>query len=250
MIKSVNNGFRFKQFAIEHDQCAMKVGTDSIILGAWVTSDDAKYVLDIGTGSGILAMMMAQKSASDSMITAVEIEPAAVRQARSNVQNSKFAHKIIVIEADIKAFQASLPYDLIIANPPYFKATKKYHHNTVEANQARVYARSQQHLTHRQLIEHVARLLSDSGLFYCVIPSSEANHLVEFAHAAGLHVVKQLNVRNDKQSDNMRCCLALSHMSAPSVLPAVEAEQLVIYQDEREYTEQYRTLCQHFYLNF
>ena len=212
----------------------MKVGTDSIVLGSWAHTKNARYILDIGTGSGLLALMLAQKTFATSLISAVEIEPAAVRQARNNIQKSKFANQIRVIECDIKTFHASNPYDLIISN-----------HNLIDPNQARVYARSQQHLSHKQLLEQVARLLSSDGYFYCVVPTGDISSLLEYALNEGLHLNKRLDIRSNYQNDKIRACLCFSRSKS-----IVEHDELVIYADAREYTEEYRTMCRDYYLNF
>lgn len=245
MSNSGNDGFRFKQFVIEHNQCGMKVGTDSIVLGSWVNTRDVRYILDIGTGSGLLALMLAQKTFNTSLISAVEIEPAAVRQARNNIQKSKFAEQVRVIESDIKTFHASIPYDLIISNPPYYKGMHKQQHNLIDPNQARVYARSQQHLSHKQLVEQVVRLLSLNGYFYCVIPTSDVPNLLEYGSKEGLYLNKRLDIRSNQHSDKIRSCLCFSRNKN-----IVELDELVIYESARSYTEEYRSMCRDYYLNF
>lgn len=112
-----SRGFTFKQFHVDHDRCAMKVGTDGILLGAWAPVANARRVLDIGTGSGLIALMLAQRSRSDCVIDAVELDNNAVNQARDNVTASPWAARIRVIESAIQEYQAA-PYDLIVSNPP------------------------------------------------------------------------------------------------------------------------------------
>ena len=123
-------GFQFKQFSVRHDRCAMKVGTDSILLGAWANIDQVRSVLDMGCGSGLLALMIAQRltqrlteSDSDYQITAIEIELNAAQQAKENAQQSPWAQRIRVVNRDLITFAANgqLRFDLIIANPPYFE---------------------------------------------------------------------------------------------------------------------------------
>lgn len=245
MASKPSSGFRFKQFAIEHDECGMKVGTDSIVLGSWVHVSDERYILDIGTGSGLLALMLAQKSFGTSLISAVEIEPAAVRQSRLNIKRSKFVDQIRVIESDIKVFHSSLPYDLIVSNPPYYKGLHNHHKNLMVPTQARVYARSQQHLSLRQLVEHVARLLSMEGSFYCVVPSGDVESIISYAFNQGLILRKRLDLRSNVHSPNIRSCLCFKRTSS-----IIEHEELVIYNDAGDYTDEYRTLCREYYLNF
>jgi tRNA1Val (adenine37-N6)-methyltransferase len=241
---SKSSGFRFKQFSVEHDQCAMKVGTDSIILGAWTQVGEATEILDIGTGSGLLALMLAQKQPK-ARFSAVEVEPAAARQARNNVKKSNFAHQIKVIETDIKRFYPSHKYMLIISNPPYFRGVHKRQHNLIDPNQARVYARSQQHLSHKQLIEQVDRLLAVDGTFYCVIPHSELTDMLELAEAHQLYVKARLDVSSNDMTTTIRCCLCLTRTKQ-----ALHHEVLIIHDDAGQYTEQYRELCRAYYLNF
>ena len=112
------HSFTFKQFHIEQERCAMKVGTDSIVLGSWVPVMGAKRILDIGTGTGILALMLAQRTSQSVQIDAVELDPDAVKQAEENVNGSPWRERIRVIRHDIRTFQAP-DYDLIISNPPY-----------------------------------------------------------------------------------------------------------------------------------
>jgi len=116
-----SSGFTFKQFHIDHDRCAMKVGTDGILLGAWAPVADARRVLDIGTGSGLIALMLAQRSTNDCRIDGVELDKDAAEQARDNVAASPWASRVTIIENAIQDYQA-VPYDLIVSNPPYFLA--------------------------------------------------------------------------------------------------------------------------------
>ncbi len=112
-----NSGFTFKQFHVEHDRCAMKVGTDGILLGAWAPLGKARRILDIGTGSGLIALMLAQRSHVDCRIDAVELDKHAAQQARENVAASPWPLRVTIIESAIQGYQAD-PYDLIVANPP------------------------------------------------------------------------------------------------------------------------------------
>ena len=117
-------GFRFKQFHVNHDRCAMKVGTDGVLLGAWADVHSAQQILDLGTGSGLIALMLAQRSAAESQIHAVELDPAAAQQAQENVAASPWAEKVRVYQQDVFTFcqQTPVKFDLIVANPPYFES--------------------------------------------------------------------------------------------------------------------------------
>ena len=145
-------GFRFKQFQVNHDRCAMKVGTDGILLGAWADVAQAKRILDLGSGSGLIALMLAQRSCAESRICAVEIDPAAAQQARENALASPWREKIQVYQQDIDSFctQTAQRFDLIVANPPYFEAGIACRDD--ERNTARYFTQS--HLHWLQTAQH------------------------------------------------------------------------------------------------
>lgn len=117
------NGFTFKQFFVAHDRCAMKVGTDGILLGAWAPVADVKRILDIGTGSGLLALMLAQRTDDNVPIDAVELDSGAAMQAQENVAHSPWPHRITVHTDDIQRWapRQTVRFDLIISNPPYYE---------------------------------------------------------------------------------------------------------------------------------
>ena len=114
-----NPYFQFKQFTVWHDQCAMKVGTDGVLLGAWASVERARRILDIGTGTGLVALMLAQRSLPDAKIVALEIDEAAAGQARENVARSPWQERIEVVQADFKKYRSSDKFDVIVSNPPY-----------------------------------------------------------------------------------------------------------------------------------
>ena len=117
-----NPYFQFKQFTVWHDQCAMKVGTDGVLLGAWASVERARRILDIGTGTGLVALMLAQRSLPDAKIVALEIDEAAAGQARENVARSPWQERIEVVQADFKKYRSSDKFDVIVSNPPYIPA--------------------------------------------------------------------------------------------------------------------------------
>ena len=149
----MSEGFTFKRFTVNHGKCAMKVGTDGVLLGAWATG--GRRILDVGTGSGLIALMMAQRFA-DAGVTAIDIEPGACIQARENVAASPFADRIKVVEASLQDFREG-EYDAIVCNPPFYSDTLKS--KTAE----RTMARSAETLPFADLFRHVARLKSASG---------------------------------------------------------------------------------------
>ena len=113
-------GFKFKQFTIEHDKCAMKVGTDSIMLGSWVHTNNAQRILDIGTGSGLLSIMLAQKTQDTCLIDGIDIDAEAILQAEGNAKNCPWSERLTFQHTSIQLFSVETGYDLIVSNPPYF----------------------------------------------------------------------------------------------------------------------------------
>ena len=115
-----NPYFQFKQFTVWHDKCAMKVGTDGVLLGAWASVQNAHKILDVGTGTGLVALMLAQRSLPDADIIALEIDGAAAGQARENVTRSPWKERVEVVQTDFRDYQSSDKFDVIVSNPPYF----------------------------------------------------------------------------------------------------------------------------------
>lgn len=183
------DSFTFKQFVVQQGRCAMKVGTDGTLLGAWaVLERNDGRILDIGTGTGLMAMMMAQRY-PEARVTAIDIDAAAVEQANENVQDSPFAERIQVSQADVNAFETLEPYDAIVCNPPYFDKAL-----TCPDNQ-RTQARHTLTLSYRQLMAAAWRLLSDEGLFSVIIPNDYFQQMESEIHLAGFFQTRIYGVR-------------------------------------------------------
>jgi tRNA1Val (adenine37-N6)-methyltransferase len=156
----MRRGFQFKQFFIEHDNCAMKVGTDSIMLGSWITANEASRVLDIGCGSGLLGIMLAQKTAEDCQIIGIDIDAAAVQQASINAQHCPWPHKLQFLQGAVQSLQDTAvfdaPFDLIVSNPPFFATNPKANaQNQANPDLARLHARQTTQLSHAILLQVV-----------------------------------------------------------------------------------------------
>ncbi|MDF3007358.1 MAG: yfiC, partial [Enterobacter kobei] len=178
------DGFTFKQFFVAHDRCAMKVGTDGVLLGAWSPVAGVKRILDIGTGSGLLALMLAQRTGDNVLIDAVELDDAAATQARENVSESQWNTRIQVHSADIQQWvkQCTQRYDLIVSNPPYFE--KGVECSSAEREQAR-YTTT---LDHASLLACATECISEEGFFCVVLPENIGNVFTENALEAGWHL--------------------------------------------------------------
>lgn len=244
-------GFQFKQFFIEHKDCAMKVGTDSIMLGSWVTCPTCpdeiipQQFLDIGTGSGLLAIMLAQKSPGRTCITGIDIDSDAIAQAKRNMANSPWSEKLIAQHISLQTFQkreVEQKFTLVISNPPYFNSpilSEEKH------SQKRVQARQTSELPHQTLLNNVAQLMADNGMFYCVLPSDVCEAFIGYANTVGLHLLKQLTVFSKPNTPALRELLAFGFAAR-----AQRTDSLTIYTESHQYSADYIDLCKDYYLNF
>ncbi|GAA0361784.1 tRNA1(Val) (adenine(37)-N6)-methyltransferase [Bowmanella denitrificans] len=231
-------GFAFKQFFVAHDQCAMKVGTDSIVLGSWVNPNKAQTILDIGTGSGLLALMMAQKSHNEVQILGIDIDHNAITQARDNARLSPWPHKLVFEQRPLQQLQQHKHYDLIISNPPYFPHGQQF------ARQ-RQQARHTSELEHSVLIAAVAGLLTRQGRFAYVLPVKPAETLIELGKTVGLLLQRCLLLQSQPDKAPVRMLVELAAKESQPVI-----ETLCIHQSDSDYSQAYRQLCRDFYLNF
>ena len=164
-----NPFFTFKQFTIRHDRCAMKVGTDGVLLGAWTSVDHSHRLLDIGTGTGLIALMLAQRC-PQAFITAIDIDAEAVEQARENALSSPWKDRVEVLLQDICTFPANQQFDTIVSNPPYFIDSLKC------PDDQRNTARHTDTLDAERLLASVARLLTDDGRFSIILPAEQTDY--------------------------------------------------------------------------
>jgi len=233
--------FDFKQFSIKQDKCAMKVGTDAVLLGAWVTCGKAEYILDIGTGTGVIALMIAQKC--DSFIEAIDIDAPAVQQAKENIASSKWSDRIIVRHKSLQDFAGSshLKFDLIVSNPPFFTDSSK------AAGSERTLARHTDLLSFGDLLKGVKKLLVSEGRFCLILPVNEAQLLREIAEPMGLYLSKltRVRTREDKQTEKRWL------MQFEPNPKSFSENSIVIEKDSRHnYTDEYKELTKDYYLQF
>ncbi|WP_227319191.1 tRNA(1)(Val) (adenine(37)-N(6))-methyltransferase TrmN [Cedecea davisae] len=233
------DGFTFKQFFVAHDRCAMKVGTDGTLLGAWVPVARVKSVLDIGTGSGLLALMLAQRTPEDVTIEAVELDPIAAEQAAENAAACRWASRIKVHCADIRdwAQQATQRYSLIVSNPPFFEQGSNC------ASPERAQARYTTTLDHRALLTSAEQLITEDGFFCVIMPEAAGTAFSELAKSEGWHVRYRTDVADNETRLPHRVMLALSPTGGEYF-----SERLVIRGPDQTYSEGYCGLTQDFYL--
>ena len=233
------NGFTFKQFFIAHERCAMKVGTDGILLGAWAPVTQIDTILDIGSGSGLLALMLAQRTSEKSFIDAVELDPAAAQQAQENVQASPWNLRITVHQADILHWTPAVNrrYSLIVSNPPYYE--KGVACSSTEREQAR-YTTT---LSYQALLSCARRWITEQGMFCLVLPAMAADEFIGQANQLGWQLRLRTDVAETEHRPSHRVLLGLSPQSG-----ALTHTQLVIRGADNHYSTAFCQLTRDFYL--
>ena len=237
--------FQFKKFKVHQDRCAMKVGTDGVLLGAWSSIEhEPKSILDIGAGTGVIALQLAQRS-SASTIDAIEIDDQAHEQCTHNFENSDWADRLFCYHASVQEFASEMEhkYDLIVSNPPFFKAPKSIDAQTQNTSQERAVARFTDTLPFKHLVVCAAHLLSQNGVFCTILPHKEADSFIEIAAQNKLFISKICTIRGIKTSKIKRCMLAFSlHQSKP------KTQELTIEVSRHNYTQDYKNLVRDFYV--
>ncbi len=231
--------FQFKQFSLEQDQCAMKIGTDGVLLGAWTPiENNPKSILDIGTGTGIIALMLAQRSFAE-QIDALEIDENAYEQAIENFENSPWSDRLFCFHAGLDEFveEPEDEYDLIISNPPF------YSENYKSDNTQRDLARFQDALPFEDLVEAADLLLSENGIFAVIIPYKEEEKFIDLCAEVELYPVKITRVKGTPTSEIKRSLLAFKRYE----LSVLTADELVIETARHKYTNDYINLTKEFY---
>lgn len=232
--------FKFKQFSVEQDKCAMKVGTDSVLLGAWCPIDNhPNTILDIGAGTGILSLMLAQRTHAD-QIDAVEIDEEAYEQCVANYENSPWSNRLFCYHAALDELveDPEVEYDIIISNPPFYAE----HFKTSDSQ--RDLARFQDAMPFESLIEAADLLLSENGIFAVIIPFKEEERFLNLCAAVELYPVKATHVRGSHTTPIVRTLLAFKRYE----LSVLVADELVIEINRHEYTDEYINLTKDFYL--
>lgn len=232
--------FNFKQFSIHQDRCAMKIGTDAVLLGAWCPIDNHPFsVLDIGAGTGILSLMLAQRTHAE-QIDAIEIDENAYEQCVENFEASPWGDRLFCFHAGLDEFVAEPEdtYDIIISNPPFYAEDYK------TDNSQRDLARFQDALPFEELVEAADLLLSENGIFAVIIPFKEEEHFIELCTQVELFPVKVTRVKGSQNTPIVRSLLAIKRYE----LPVLEADELVIEINRHEYTDDYINLTKAFYL--
>ena len=232
--------FRFKQFEIHQDRCAMKVGTDGVLLGAWPAIDGISRVLDIGTGSGVIALMLAQR-ASKALIHGVEIDGDAKEQADENARRSPWTERIQIHGGAIQDFTIGEGevFDLIVSNPPFFSG------GTLSENHSRNAVRHTVKLPSGELLRSVRRLLSTQGKFCVILPYIEGLRFVELASSYNLYCTRMTEVLPKPGKPIARLLLQFEN----DAMPLMKDRLTIQGHDPDSWTDEYRMLTGAFYLH-
>jgi tRNA1Val (adenine37-N6)-methyltransferase len=232
--------FQFKQFSIAQDRCAMKVGTDGVLLGAWCPVNHKPFsILDLGTGTGVIALMLAQRSMAE-QIDAIEIDEEAYEQAVDNFENSPWSDRLFCFHVGLDEFmeEPEDEYDLIVSNPPFYSEDFKTTH------EQRNLARFQDAMPFEDLVEAADLLLSENGVFAVIIPFKEEERFIDLCATFELFPVRVTRVKGTPETPIIRSLLAFKRYE----LSTLTAEELVIETARHQYTEDYIALTQDFYL--
>lgn len=233
--------FELKQFSLNHHRSSMKVSTDSILLGSLCEINDPKNILDIGTGCGILALMMAQKSMAN--ITAIDVDLNSIHEAKENFQNSPWDDRLKAIQIDLETFSNDnlTPYDLIISNPPYFNQS------ITSPNQQRNIARNANLLTFETLIIIVKRLLAPNGDLWLILPTEEFRKFSATATAHLLGCSQRIDISHRLGETPV---LTVSHWKHFSENLVHRISTRSMYDQNHQYSEDFKALTQDFYPKF
>ena len=236
------NVFHFKRFSIYQDRCAFKVGTDGILLGSWAENDTPSRILDIGTGTGLIALMLAQRF-PQAVVDGVEVDSQSAAQAAENVNQSPWANRVNITNQTIQAFseQSQTRYDLIVSNPPFFASE-----NNLLAAGRREGTRQTTQLSYIDLLQSIERLLGKNGRFCTILPISISDSFQVLAADAGLYCVRETAVKPVPHKSPHRHLLQFERTQKP-----VQKDSLTIETVQRHlYSPEFTELTKNFYLKF
>jgi tRNA1Val (adenine37-N6)-methyltransferase len=232
--------FYFKQFKVEDDRSTMKVGADAVLLGAVVHAEDAEKILEIGTGCGVISLILAQRSKA--RIDAIEIDEESVKQALGNVISSPWKNRIKIIHSTLQDYSnhTSEKYDLVISNPPYFSRSLK------SDDWKRNLSRHNESLTIQELVKGVNDILADKGSFWLILPVNESIDFMDEATKAGLYLHYAMKIIPKAGKPYHRVIMQFRNIW----INEVKEEMLVIKSEDGSYTGVYKNITRDFYLDF
>lgn len=234
----MKNAFKFKQFEIDQTGCAMRINTDGVLLGAIATKDSASRILDIGTGTGVIALMLAQRF-PNAFVDAVEIDESAAAAAAKNAERTAFSERLKVIHTAIEVYRSAEKYDLIVSNPPFFVNDLK------NPEYRKGVARHTDAVFFEEMLRQVSLLMSREGRFWFVLPVKQAESTIHIAAGYGLFPTEIIHLHSDENKDEFRQIVCLDYSGA-----GIRHQRLCIYADRGVHTEAYKLLLKDFFLAF
>lgn len=225
--------FRFQKFDILQHKNVFRVGTDGVLLGALCKVENAQRILEVGTGTGLISLMLAQRN-PNAKITALDLNEDAVKLAQENFKNALFSERLNVFHQDFKTFESQKEYDFVVCNPPFFEEN-----NSVKD----ILARQQVELTFRNLIEKASKILSSEGIFSVIIPSESAQEFENLAEDFDLYLVRKVNIFGIENGVLKRNVLEFSKKKS-----ALETLDFTIEKSPRKYSDQYLELTKEFHV--
>ena len=234
-----NTYFKFKQFTVEQDRCAMKVGTDGVLLGAWAPLPKSGKILDVGTGTGLVALMAAQRS--EASVVGIDISEDACGQAAENVERSPWSDRITILHQDVKTFDEGYwgQFDCVVSNPPYFKENVKC------PGSQRNTARHTDDMNFFDLVEASCKLLNEEGILCVVLPADAALDFVAEALGKRLFLFKQTWIHTKPNAVPKRVLMGFSKKQSAST----EVVHMTIHEADHSFSEDYKNLTKDFYLD-
>lgn len=229
--------FHFKKFSVRHDRSGMKVGTDGVLLGAWADVRRATHILDIGTGTGVIALMLAQRATDSVTIDAVEIDAQAYADARENIGASPWHDRIHVHHTAIQQFNTSTRFDLIVSNPPYFQ--KSYKPPIAQ----RETARHTEQLAFGDILTAAEKLLTATGRLNVILPYTEGLQFTDLAEHKGLRCSRKWVFRTRSNKPVERLLLEFTWKKTTS-----EEGEILLYAEGEHWSDSYKALTRDFYL--
>jgi tRNA1Val (adenine37-N6)-methyltransferase len=226
--------FKFKEFSIIQEKSAMKVGTDGVLLGSWVSCEKASNILDIGCGTGLITLMLGQRNLY-SNVTGIEIDKIASQEAQLNISNSDWEERIEIKHTCLQHFTPQIKFDLIVSNPPFFSQNK--------SQKSRDIARHTNTLSFEELIDNAAKLLAKKGIFSVIIPKDSEEYFCKISAIYKLYCNRVCYVKGNEKSDMKRVMMEFSFIKS-----IILTEHLTIERSRHNYTSKYIQLCKDFYL--
>jgi len=233
-----NSWFQFQQFRVNQDRCAMKISTDAVLLGALADAAGPSKILDIGTGTGVIALMLAQRF-PDAKLTAIEIDEGAAGQAQENFRESQFSDRLKLIHEPLQKFHSVDQYDLIVSNPPFFPDHLK------SQDPKRNKALHTDELSFEELVENVTGLLSAKGAFWVILPPRQMKTLEGIAEKSGLSLHTRITVQDTEGKPIHREISAFSFEKS-----VIKIDRLVLKDENLNYTSSYSALLSGFLLGY